>query len=88
MELFLGYRPFDFVDEKTGRPVKGVTVYTADAGVDGVIGYVSSKVSMKTDEFNNVFGDSASVSALIGKQVNISYNKIGKPVSVAPLANK
>ncbi len=73
--LFLGARPFDFEDEKTGRRIQGVSVHFAENGLEGATGYISEKVSMTNEAFAEVFGDSASVASMVSKPVRVTYNK-------------
>jgi len=89
-ELFLGARPYDFVDDATKRNINGVSVFVAEAKVDGVTGYTADKVSMSTEDFKTVFGSLAEFAKLVMKPVYISYNKRGKPIGyeLAPAQQK
>jgi hypothetical protein len=88
MTVFLGARPYDFTDEKSGNRISGVSVHFAERDLEGVTGYVSDKVSMSHDAFAQVFGDSASVTAMVMKPVKVDYNKYGKPTSVTVIQQK
>ncbi len=80
--LFLGARPYDFVDDKTGKQVTGVSIHIAENGMDNATGYVSSKISMSNDGFAQVFGGLAGAAGMVLKPIHITYNRFGKPESV------
>ncbi|MDL2288166.1 hypothetical protein LJC32_02160 [Oscillospiraceae bacterium OttesenSCG-928-F05] len=88
MEMLLGARPYDFVDEATKRNIVGVSVFIADSDVDGAVGYVSDKISMSNEDFKAVFGTLAEFEKIVTKPVVISYNKRGKPVAYEFITQK
>ncbi len=88
MEMLLGARPYDFVDEATKRNIAGVSVFIADDDAEGAVGYVSDKVSMTNADFKAVFGTLAEFEKIVTKPVVISYNKRGKPVAYELVAQK
>lgn len=88
MEMLLGARPYDFVDEATKRNIVGVSVFIADDDADGAVGYVADKVSMTNEDFKVVFGTLAEFEKIVTKPVVISYNKRGKPVGFQLVTQK
>lgn len=88
MEMLLGARPYDFVDEATKRNISGVSVFIADDDAEGAIGFIADKVSMTNEDFKTVFGTLADFGKVVTKPVVISYNKRGKPVAYELVAQK
>jgi hypothetical protein len=81
LEIIVGARPYDFLNDK-GERIVGVTLFTAEKDVNGVVGYLGNKTAMTPEDFKGVFGDNAAFEKLVMKPVVISYNKRGKPTYV------
>jgi hypothetical protein len=68
-QILLGYRPYKFTDEKTGREVEGVSLYTQFESQD-VKGYETAKVSAKTVPDN--------IDDYLGVELDIDFDQKGK----------
>lgn len=78
----LGYREVNMVDDKTGRPIVGVTLFISYP-MDGVFGEMATKQYI-SDQLRSACGFRPEV----GKVVNLEYGPNGRPVGVYPLDEK
>ena len=76
----LGFRPYNFTDEKTGRPVRGVSLYTGEIA-ENVTGYECTKQSLKVEVFEGLVKQAGNdANKLINRDTDLVYDKRGKVV--------
>lgn len=86
MVYFLGFRPYDFKDEESGRQIKGVSLHFADNDSNDSTGFIPYKVSVSDDLFAQLFGNEAG--NMVMQPVQVSFNQRGKPTAIAVLQRK
>lgn len=74
-----GYREVDMVDEKTGKPIVGVSLYISYPQ-DGVFGEMVTRQFI-SEQLRSACGYRPEV----GKTIDLEYGPNGKPVGVYPL---
>lgn len=75
----VGFRHYDFVDKKTNKQFKGLSLYYNDQLADQnetSFGMESGKISIGEQYIANVMG-TLEPKALVGKNVKLEYNKYG-----------
>ena len=71
--ILLGYRPYDFKDEKTGRQVQGVSLFTQFQALR-TTGYETVKISVPKVPAN--------IEDYLGAELNVDFDQNGKVLNI------
>lgn len=77
--LILGARPYDFIDEKTGNQVAGVSLWVlplTNEGPTNQVGLLPVKYSLSPEQFAAYVGASFPAVAEMHMQLNIATKRI------------
>lgn len=83
MIYFLGARPYDFTDDKTGKDVSGVTAWFCDDEQTNATGFIPFKASYSREKFAEIFGGEKKVNEIVFQPVAVEFSRYGKPESVS-----